>query len=363
MCERLNQTLIQALTLVTHQNPNDWDTYLPSVLFSLRGQRSQATGFSPFELIYGRNLNKPGDPYELDNWLSEINVGRYTPYARDLVERLSYSCKLAAKTSMNQKERWLKTANKNRRGQQPFTVGQKVKLRVIPSARTKFGDKWIGPFVVERKLGEVNYVISDRDGANTLVHMDRIAPWKGHGAVEGEDNFSESDRGEVESEVRHESDLDMPVDNDPEVAQDSIERERGADGSILSASLMPPENSGSLRRRVPLYKEIVGSKVTKNGQIRYRVLFNDEDGSSRWMNEQDVPDHLIREFETKQAAAEEQEHSLSLETLPRTLDVNVGEKNCRDVGTPRRDESTYLNAPERATRSGRTVTMPTKLTE
>ena len=37
----------------------DWDRYLPALLFAVREVPQESLGFSPFELLYGRNVRGP----------------------------------------------------------------------------------------------------------------------------------------------------------------------------------------------------------------------------------------------------------------------------------------------------------------
>lgn len=53
MMERLNQTLLQMLRSYTSQQ-GDWEQHLPLVLFAYRSATHPSTGFSPFELMFGR---------------------------------------------------------------------------------------------------------------------------------------------------------------------------------------------------------------------------------------------------------------------------------------------------------------------
>jgi hypothetical protein len=66
--EQLNQTLKLMLEKVCLQKPKQWDTYLPMVLFAYRNAVLQGTGFSPFQLLFGR---KPKTPFS--NRFSDYN--------------------------------------------------------------------------------------------------------------------------------------------------------------------------------------------------------------------------------------------------------------------------------------------------
>ena len=54
LVERFNGTLRQMLRKYAKDDPLMWDTYIPYLLFAYREVPHESTGFSPFELLYGR---------------------------------------------------------------------------------------------------------------------------------------------------------------------------------------------------------------------------------------------------------------------------------------------------------------------
>ncbi|XP_035255606.1 uncharacterized protein LOC118217726 [Anguilla anguilla] len=54
LVERFNQTLKRMLRKIVAADGKDWDQVLPYVLFAIREVPQASTGFSPFELLYGR---------------------------------------------------------------------------------------------------------------------------------------------------------------------------------------------------------------------------------------------------------------------------------------------------------------------
>lgn len=54
LVERFNQTLKNMLKKTMDQEGKNWDLLLPYVLFAVREVPQASTGFSPFELLYGR---------------------------------------------------------------------------------------------------------------------------------------------------------------------------------------------------------------------------------------------------------------------------------------------------------------------
>ncbi len=59
LVERFNQTLKQMLRLVAAEDKRDWDLMIPYVLFGIREVPQASTGFTPFELLFGRQRGPP----------------------------------------------------------------------------------------------------------------------------------------------------------------------------------------------------------------------------------------------------------------------------------------------------------------
>ena len=59
LIERVHATLKQMLRRMCAARPKDWDRYLPALLFAIREVPQESLGFSPFELLYGRNVRGP----------------------------------------------------------------------------------------------------------------------------------------------------------------------------------------------------------------------------------------------------------------------------------------------------------------
>src|SRR5690242_10174659 len=53
MVERLNRTLCESLAKVKKID-EDWDIHIPAVLLAYRTKRHATTGYTPFQLVYGR---------------------------------------------------------------------------------------------------------------------------------------------------------------------------------------------------------------------------------------------------------------------------------------------------------------------
>ena len=81
------------------ERSKDWDRYLPSLLFAVREVSHESLGFSPFELLYGRNVRGPMAVLR-ELWTDEMEdeeVRSTYDYVINLRKRLEHTCELAMK--------------------------------------------------------------------------------------------------------------------------------------------------------------------------------------------------------------------------------------------------------------------------
>ena len=96
LIERFHMTLKQMLRRML-KDPKDWDKYLPALLFAIREVPQESLRFSPFELLYGRNVKGPMAILR-ELWSGEApdeQVLSTYQYEIELRDRLEQTCKLA----------------------------------------------------------------------------------------------------------------------------------------------------------------------------------------------------------------------------------------------------------------------------
>ena len=67
LTERFNRTLIEALKKHCQTEPKHWHKWIPYVLMSHRCRINPTTNYTPFELMFGRKMNKFTDYNEKHN--------------------------------------------------------------------------------------------------------------------------------------------------------------------------------------------------------------------------------------------------------------------------------------------------------
>ena len=165
--EKFHAMLKRVLLTMCAERPNDWDKYLPALLFAVREIPQESLGFSPFELLYGRNVRGPMQILrELWSVEETDEHARLTyQYVTDLRERLEKTCKLAQdnvrKLDIKQNAFYDKRARSRK-----LYFGHKV-LLLLPSESNKVLLQWNGPYEVLEVVNMMNYEINVTGVVNT----------------------------------------------------------------------------------------------------------------------------------------------------------------------------------------------------
>ncbi|GFS82324.1 retrovirus-related Pol polyprotein from transposon 17.6 [Trichonephila clavipes] len=86
--ERLNRTLKRLLRVLCLDSGSECDKHLPSILLALRTVSHESTGYTPSELVYGKNLQTP-ETLVMEHWMEPGEEGDLvTEYMFKLINRL-----------------------------------------------------------------------------------------------------------------------------------------------------------------------------------------------------------------------------------------------------------------------------------
>lgn len=148
MVERFNGTLKTMLKKVVKDQPTCWDRYIPALLFAYRELPNESTGFSPFELLFGRRPHGPIDILA-NSWCDKTadNEGKLLyQYIFDLKNMLADMANIA-----KENVQIARTKNKHhfdkKTTSRKFNVGDEV-LVLLPTDSNKLLMSWKGPFIV-----------------------------------------------------------------------------------------------------------------------------------------------------------------------------------------------------------------------
>ncbi|KAL1259008.1 hypothetical protein QQF64_009585 [Cirrhinus molitorella] len=179
LVERFNQTLKQMLRRVTAEDRRDWDRMLPYVLFGVREVPQASTGFTPFELLFGRQPRGLLDVAR-EAWEQQPAPYRTTvEHVKEMRERIDRVMPLVREHMVKAQQAQQRHYN---RAAQPreFQPGDHVMV-LVPNAACKFLASWQGPYTVTEKVGPVTYQIRQpgRRRQDQLYHINLLKKWHG----------------------------------------------------------------------------------------------------------------------------------------------------------------------------------------
>ena len=155
----MNRIVQEVLRHYVSPRADNWDRLLPLVEFAINSAKQESTGFSPFQLNYGRNPSSPLDR-EFDEVLPRANFYKVFPkcptakeYHDQWRSMLSRARSLLKKAQDRQKAY---VDKKRAQVPQGISVGKKVllsteNLRLLIVGSQKFMPRYIGPFLVKEE--------------------------------------------------------------------------------------------------------------------------------------------------------------------------------------------------------------------
>ena len=173
--ERANRTITQMIRQCVRPDQKDWIMSLPAVEFAINSARSSTTGFSPFQLNYGRN------PSSLI-WKVEDEY----PGVRQFAERMKLAIMSAHNAIIASCVENTVQANR-KRAVANYRVGDLVYLSTknisLPKGLArKLAPKYLGPFTVAKVLKEgATYQLNLSEellkrGINSAFHASLLKP-------------------------------------------------------------------------------------------------------------------------------------------------------------------------------------------
>ena len=143
------------------EHNRDWNEGFPLLLFAIREVPNESLGFSPFELVFGRNVRGPLTLVK-EKWLGDDeNSDSVLNYVVKLKERLKNASELARNHLQEVQEEMKVWYDRKARGRS-FNPGDQV-LVLLPIIGQPLQARYSGPYVIERKVGDLDYIVKTPD--------------------------------------------------------------------------------------------------------------------------------------------------------------------------------------------------------
>ena len=179
--ERCNRILEEYLRHYVNSVQDDWDNWLSLAEFAYNNSTHESTGYTPFFLNYGRHPLTPAA--QATGTPPSNKVPAAATFATNITTALDNAKKMIQAARARQKA-W---ADRRRRHVE-FTVGEQVLLdtrniKLRTPGKQKLLPKYIGPFKILSKIGEVSYKLElpSEIQVHPVFHASLLHPFRTDG--------------------------------------------------------------------------------------------------------------------------------------------------------------------------------------
>ena len=182
LTERFNRTLISMLRTISPNQKLEWKKHIAPLVHAYNCMRHESTGFSPYELLFGRQPRLPIDlVFGINN---ESNKdGNISDYTKELQVHLQESYKKAMercdKAQTKQKDQFDKKARAMK-----LDIGDKVLVKNLAIEGKKklsnFYEEGTSTVVQQINQNIPVYIVRSEDGKERTLHRKHLFPVKTH---------------------------------------------------------------------------------------------------------------------------------------------------------------------------------------
>ncbi len=176
--ERHHQTLKNMLRTFCYERDKDWDEAVPYVLFAVREAPTESLGFSPNELVFGHRVRGPLDVVR-ESWCCPQDDPPVSLLQGVLAsrERLAGALQVA-RDNLGEVQKKMKGYYDRKVKYRSFEPGEEV-LALLPLQGQPLAARYSGPYVVESRVGDLDYMIAtpDRRKRAQLCHVNMLKPY------------------------------------------------------------------------------------------------------------------------------------------------------------------------------------------
>ena len=211
--ERTHRWINNKLRNIISKNGNlkDWDLYIRMIEFGWNSTNTRSTGFSPYLVVFGRQP-KLLTNNEIEKILEEVDGDNDPSLEKYLKEKLKINKELFKEININKLNYNYKmnlNNNKLKRKEENIKIGDKI-LILNNRRERKMDPIYLGPFIVDKVLGEYTFEYTDYLGVKRLTHYNNLKKYYGKKDLkknnknikDKKDKLGENDRNELVKDVR-----------------------------------------------------------------------------------------------------------------------------------------------------------------
>jgi len=176
--ENMNSIILKSLRIYC-TDQTDWSTLLPAISWSYRASTTTSLGFSPFRVLFGKEMRTPIDTSLLNDIRTSPSIDAYM---QQMLPKIELTRKIACDNINDCNNRTQFYYNRDT-AYPSYVVGQKVLLYDPVTGKgvaKKLKRRWVGPFLVTDVGAGYTYKLRRCDSGQLLkayVHSNRLRPF------------------------------------------------------------------------------------------------------------------------------------------------------------------------------------------
>lgn len=179
--ERVNKTVKPNLAKFVNDTHDDWDMFLQLAISTYNCSYHETIKMTPYEAHYGRKPVLVADVIFNNKLEPGTKLSDISEYVKLLKIQSGYIHEMVKEDIMEAQTRQKTQYDKFIQANDSFQPGDSVKIsnfRVKPGMSKAFTPKFLGPYTITNKLGDLNYRISAPDLKTEVVHYNRLKHYK-----------------------------------------------------------------------------------------------------------------------------------------------------------------------------------------
>ena len=160
--ERFNRTLKEMINKLVNNVVDRWESVLSSAMLAYRSALSDTTGFTPFYLMYGRNVKLP--------FATLLNVNTVN-FFDDRINNLASAFRTAKELTGNSRK-----FNRDRlaakASSESISIGDSVML--LATDRITFASRWDPKWIVKNRYGKVLELVHQESNKEIRVNVEKV---------------------------------------------------------------------------------------------------------------------------------------------------------------------------------------------
>ncbi|KAK7879131.1 hypothetical protein WMY93_034090, partial [Mugilogobius chulae] len=224
--ERFNRTLLQMLGTLEEEDKTRWREFVQPLVHAYNCTKNDTTGFSPYQLMFGR---QPHLPIDLAFGLNTERCAKlsHSEYVKKLAENLTESYRLASEHSRKQalqnKQRF-----DNKVRESTLTAGDRVLVRNVGlRGKHKIADRWSKTvYTIVKQIPDLPvYVVipENSNGPERVLHRDLLLPCGFLPSTTEEVDLPDSKAKPMQNDSKQTDHLDVVEEIDLPDLEDGVE--------------------------------------------------------------------------------------------------------------------------------------------